>query len=118
MFTTYKDVRRSDPEKFVNSPIKMFHVRNIFSNKLYENVSCQGRIFRDISRDKSIKFLHFFERILCGKINLKQMEEQKQLKGVQGHALLGHLHPRITILALYEQFSGKFCLNFLPLIQF
>ena len=44
MFTTYKDVRRLDPEKGVNKPYDNFHVRGVF---------------RSFLRDKGIKFRHF-----------------------------------------------------------
>ena len=45
----------------------------------------------------------------------KHIENEKGSGGVRGHAHPENLHAVLAILLLFEQFLGKFCLNFLPL---
>ena len=46
---------------------------------------------------------------------LIKMGIKKSSRGVRGHAPAENFHTVVAILALFEQFLGKFCLNCLPL---
>ena len=56
-----------------------------------------------------------FKRIFSGRIIVRLIEKMKGSMGVRGHTRPENLHTVMAILVLFEQFLGKFCLNFLPL---
>ena len=96
-----------------------------------------SEVYSEFFQGGSTEFRHFFKRIFSSQNNLEQVEEQKRLKEIRGHASRIYIfflkiiqytvepfysvlynfqkknytvHCR-AILALFEQFSDKFCLN-------
>ena len=65
------------------------------------------------------KCFHIFSSVdIFGRIILKHNENEKGPRGVRGDVprkIFENLHTVVAILVLFEQFVGKFCLNFLPL---
>ena len=65
------------------------------------------------------KFRHIFKRSFYLQIVLKHIENEKDCEEVRGHAppkKIKNSHSVVAILVGFEQFLGKFCLSFLPLI--
>ena len=98
MLTKYKDVR---PKKSVRSPLKVFsclqRIREIFSRTGHSNLS-------------------FFKRVFFGQNHY--IENKKSSRGSGGklpRKFFENSHAVVVISALFEQFLGIFCLNFLPL---
>ena len=60
-------------------------------------------------------FPAFFLREQGGRIILKHIENKKGSRGLRGHAPRENVRAAVAILALFQQFLGKFCLNILPL---
>ena len=61
----------------------------------------------------------FSSVVFSGRIILKHNENRKGLRGsgvMLPRKIFENLHTVVAILVLFEQFLGKFCLNFLPLI--
>ena len=97
MFTTVntKTVERLDAEKGVNKP--------------FEKFSCLRRN-QKFFKEGAPNFNIFPSVVLSGRINVKQVEEQKRLQRVRGHAPWEiFLNSRLlkAILMHFEQFSGK-----------
>ena len=63
---------------------------------------------------------HFFKRIFLAKLILRHVSNKNDFKGVRGmlpRKNFESLHNTVmAILELFEQFSGKVCLYFWPLI--
>ena len=80
--------------------------------------SSLGRI-QKIFQEGASKFDKFSSVFFSGRIILKHIENKKSSRGVRGHVprkIFENLHTVMAILVLFEQFSGKFCLNFLSQI--
>ena len=96
MLTKYKDVR---PKKGANKTFdKYFHVFRIFSGRRHQ-----------IST--------YFQANFFGRIILKHDVNKKALRysgGMLPRKIFEILHTAVTILLLFEKFSGKFIKNFLP----
>ena len=74
-------------------------------------------VFKKFFREGAPNFVIFSSVVFFRQI-LNKTENEKGSKGVRGHALrkiFENLHTVVAILVLFEQFLGKFCLNFLPL---
>ena len=102
MLTKYKDVR---PKKGVKSPLKMFLLSVTYSRKFFRKVAPKCAIF-------SSAF------IFSGKNILKYIQNKKdsrEPRGMLSRKIFKNLHTMMAILALFEQFLVKFCINFLPL---
>ena len=103
-YCKYKNSRRLDAEKGLNKP--------------FENVLCLKPNQKFFCR-KKLQIWTFFQALFfSGKINVKQVEEQKKKKG-------GGMLPRkifessravMVILVHFEQISSKLYRKFLPLI--
>ena len=70
--------------------------------------------FGSTSSDEQHKviFRHLFKRSFCGRINLKQVEEQKSSREYAGHASRKFFENSLTVMAIlvhFEEFSGKLC---------
>ena len=80
--------------------------------------SCLRRI-QEFFSGKGDPNLPYFKCVFSGKIILKYIENKKKALGEFGSTLhrkiYENLHTVVAHLAFFEQFSGKFCLNFLPL---
>ena len=70
-------------------------------------------------RKEAPNFDIFSSAVVSSKIILKHLENKKDSGGGSGGMLpqkiFEKLHTVVAILVLFEQFLGKFCLNFLPL---
>ena len=74
--------------------------------------------FKKFFQGGALKFAIFSSVFFSSTIILKYIKNEKRSRGVRGHAprkFFENLHTVVAILALFEQFLGKFCLNFLPL---
>ena len=82
--------RRLNSEASVYKPLKMFHVRGVFTIFFREQVSI---------------FVTFFKRIFSGRVNFKQLKCKNEFRGVRGHAppeIFEILHTAMAILVLFE----------------
>ena len=96
MLSRYKDARPKNKGK------KCFHV-------------CQ--VFRNFFREGAPNFNIFLRVVFSDRIILKHIENKKDSRGYEGmppRKMFENLHTVKTVLVLFEQFLGKFCLNFLP----
>ena len=69
-------------------------------------------------REGAPNFAIFSNVLFSGRIILKHIENKKGSRGSGGmlsQKIFENLRAVVGILALFEQFLGKFCLNFLPL---
>ena len=80
-------------------------------------LSCLRRIqkfFREGAPNFEIFLSVYF---FSGRIILKHIEKKKSFRGFEGmlpRKIFEILHTVVAILVLFKQFSGKFCLIFLP----
>ena len=75
-------------------------------------------VFSSFFREGASNFDIFSSIVFSGRIILKHIENKKGSRGVWEHAPpenFENLRTIVAILVFFEQFLGKFCLNFLPL---
>ena len=76
---------------------------------------------RNFFREGAPKFALFSSVFFMSRIILKDIDNKKGSKGVRRHAamhpqkIFENLHTAVAILAVFEHFLSKFCLNCLPL---
>ena len=99
MLTKYKNVRS---KQGVNKPFeKCFYVCGVFRNFFREGAS---------------NFDTFSSVVFSGRIVLKHIENKKGSGWFSPKKFFENFDTVVAILVVFKQFSGKFCLNFVPLI--
>ena len=84
----------------VSKLFEMFHVRDVF---------------RKFFRERALNFVTFSNVGFSAELILSNLNNKNDTKGVRGHPPPKNFE-NIHSVMLFEQFSGKICLYFWPLI--